>query len=141
MLRKATQDSASGHAETDQSDVDARVADLLKENAVIEKVNLSHPFLDSRAVVLTGLGQRLTQAHLNNEVAEASNKTLLNELEEARNAVSRLSAHHVRTVGLDAKLSSALQENDDIRQERDSQTHRAKLAEARLASLKDRTGE
>jgi hypothetical protein len=97
--------------------------------------------LDSHAVVLTGLAQRLTQALLNNEVAEASNRTLLHELEEARSAVSRLSAHHVRTVGLDTRLSAALQENDDVRQERDSQTQRAKLAEARLAALKDRTGE
>ena len=77
---------------------------------------------------------------MNNEIAEASNKTLLHELEEARSAVSRLSAHQARTVGLDSKLSAVLQENDDIRQERDSQTHRAKLAEARLAALKDRTG-
>jgi hypothetical protein len=43
-LRKATQDSAAGHAETDQVDVDARVAGLLKENAVLEKVILSYPF-------------------------------------------------------------------------------------------------
>ena len=43
-LRKATQDSASGHAETDQADVDARVAGLLKENAVLEKVSLPLPF-------------------------------------------------------------------------------------------------
>lgn len=85
--------------------------------------------------------QRLTQALLNNEVAEVSNKTLLHELEEARSAVSRLNAHHVRAVGLDTKLSAVLQENDDIRQERDSQTQRAKLAEARLTALKDRTGE
>jgi hypothetical protein len=42
-LRKATQDSAPGHAETDQADVDARVAELLKENAVLDKVNLSRP--------------------------------------------------------------------------------------------------
>lgn len=85
--------------------------------------------------------QRLTQALLNNEVAEASNKTLLHELEEAHNTVSRLNAHHARTVGLDTRLSAALQENDDIRQECDSQTQRAKLAEARLVALKDRTGE
>lgn len=37
-LRKATQDSVPGHAETDQAGVDARVAGLLKENAVLEKV-------------------------------------------------------------------------------------------------------
>ena len=42
-LRKATQDSGSGHAEANQADVDVRVAELLKENAVVEKVNLSRP--------------------------------------------------------------------------------------------------
>lgn len=78
---------------------------------------------------------------MNSEVIELSNKTLLHELEEARTTVSRLSAHQARTVGLDAKLSAVLQESDDIRQERNSQTQRAKLAEARLAALKDRTGE
>ncbi|KAF8138330.1 hypothetical protein EV363DRAFT_1580155 [Boletus edulis] len=117
--RKATQDSTPGHAETDPADVDARVAGLLKENAVLEK--------------------RLTQALLNNEVAEASSKTLLHELEEARSAVSRLNVRHVRAMELDTRLSAVLQENDDIRQERDSQSQRAKLAEARLATLKDHT--
>ena len=84
--------------------------------------------------------QRLTQALLNNEIAEASNKTLLHELEEARATVSRLTVHHVRAVGLDTRLSAVLQENDDLRQERDSQTQRAKVAEGRLTALKDRMG-
>lgn len=96
--------------------------------------------LGSHVAVLTGLVQRFTQALLNNEITEASNKTLLHELEEARSAVSRLSAHQARTVGLDTRLSALLQENDDIQQERDSQTQRAKLAESRLAALKDRAG-
>ncbi|KAG9317330.1 hypothetical protein JVU11DRAFT_1529 [Chiua virens] len=107
-LRKATQDSAAD-VETGRAEVEARVAELLKENATLEKV------------------------------AEASNKTILHDLEEARSTVSRLNAHHARTVGLDTRLSAVLQENDDIRQERDSQTQRAKLAEARLAALKNRT--
>ncbi|KAG8218507.1 hypothetical protein J3R82DRAFT_4144 [Butyriboletus roseoflavus] len=117
-LRKATGGDAPRDTERDQA-VDARVAELLKEKAVLEK--------------------RLTQAFLNNEVTEASNKTLLHELEEARSTVSRLSAHQARNVGLDTRLSAVLQENDDIRQERDSQTQRAKIAEARLTALKDRT--
>jgi len=40
-LRRATQDSAPGHTETDQADVDARVAELMKENSVLEKVKFS----------------------------------------------------------------------------------------------------
>ncbi|KAF9226730.1 hypothetical protein BS17DRAFT_500792 [Gyrodon lividus] len=117
--QKVSEDGVHEDASRDQIEVHARVAELLKENAVLEK--------------------RLTQALLNNEVAEASNKTVLHELEEARSAVSRLSAHHARTVGLDTRLAAVLQESDDIRQERDSQTQRAKLAEARLVALKDRT--
>ena len=57
--------------------MDARGANLLKENAVLKKVNLLHPFW----IVLTGLVQRLMQALLNNEVAEASNKTSLHRSE------------------------------------------------------------
>jgi hypothetical protein len=47
----------------------------------------------------------------------------------------------VRTVGSDTWLFAALQENDDIREERDNQTQQAKLAKARLAAPEDRTGE
>ncbi|KIK94069.1 hypothetical protein PAXRUDRAFT_143685 [Paxillus rubicundulus Ve08.2h10] len=115
--RKASQDSAHEDASRDRAEGDARLVGLLKENVVLQK--------------------RLTRALLNNELAEASSKTVLHELEEARGAVSRLTAHHARSVGLDTRLSAVLQENDDIRQERDSQTQRAKLAEARLAALKD----
>ncbi|KAH7931341.1 hypothetical protein BV22DRAFT_998573 [Leucogyrophana mollusca] len=114
--------SESGRSDTSQEEtivLDPRVAELLKENALLEK--------------------RLTQALVNNEVSEASNKTTLHELEEARTAVTRLTAHHARAVGLDSRLTAVLQDNDDLRQERDSQTQRAKLAEARLAALKDRT--
>ena len=82
----------------------ARGANLLKENAVLKKVNLLHPFW----IVPTGL----VQALLNNEVAEASNKTSLHELR----ASSKLSADQAHTVGLDTKLSATLQENDDIQQ-------------------------
>ncbi|KAF9238792.1 hypothetical protein BU15DRAFT_75015 [Melanogaster broomeanus] len=112
--RNASEDPVLGDAGREQIEVDTRVAELLKENAVLGK------------------------ALVNNEVAEASNKTALQELEEARSAVTRLTAHHARTVGLDTRLAAVMQENDDIRQERDSQAQRAKLAEARLAVLKDR---
>ncbi|KAI6135098.1 hypothetical protein EV401DRAFT_2250204 [Pisolithus croceorrhizus] len=108
------------HGETAMLDTDAdvQIAELIQENAVLQK--------------------RLTQALLNNEVSEASNKNVLHELEEARSTVSKLTAHHARSVALDAKLSTVLQENDDIRQECDCQAQRAKLAEARLAAFSDR---
>jgi hypothetical protein len=82
----------------------------------------------------------LNQALINNEVTEASNNTILNELQEARATISRLTANHARSVGWENRLSTALKEKDDIQQERDSESNRAKLAEARFAALKDKTG-
>ncbi|KAI0920845.1 hypothetical protein AcW1_004995 [Taiwanofungus camphoratus] len=98
--------------------VNARVADLVKENAVLEK--------------------RLTQALINNEIAEASNKSALQELQEARVNISRLSTQHARSVGWENRLAVAIQERDDFQQERDSALQRAKLAETRISSLKEK---
>lgn len=72
-------------------------------------------------------------------MTDSSHKSALNDLEEARASVSRLSAHHARAVGLDTRLMMALREKEDLQQERDSQTQRAKLAESRIVALKDRT--
>ncbi|KAH7887501.1 hypothetical protein F5I97DRAFT_1860900 [Phlebopus sp. FC_14] len=117
--RKAMEEENREDTDKEHTEMHARVGELIRENAVLER--------------------RLTQALLNSEVAEASNRRALHDLEEARTTVLRLTAHHARSVGLDNRLATVLQENDDIRQERDSQTQRAKLAEARLAALKDRT--
>lgn len=83
--------------------------------------------------------QRLTQALVNNEVTEVSNKTILQELQEAKITISRLTAHHARSVGWDTRLSSAIKEKEDMQQERDSESQRARLAESRFAALKDKT--
>ena len=64
---------------------------------------------------------------------------MLQELEDARASVSRLAAHHARAVGLDARLMTVMRERDDLQQERDSEAQRAKLAESRTATLKERT--
>ncbi|KAH9948736.1 hypothetical protein B0H21DRAFT_210945 [Amylocystis lapponica] len=101
-----------------EEQVDARVAELVKENAVLEK--------------------RLTQALLNNELAETSTKSSLQELEEARAHVGRLTAQNARSIGWENRLAMALQEKDDFQQERDSATHRAKLAEARISALQEK---
>lgn len=83
--------------------------------------------------------QRLNVALVNNEVTEVSNKTLLQELQEARDTISRLTVHHARSMGWDARLTASLKERDDMQQERDSESHRARLAESRFAALKDKT--
>ncbi|CAL1700090.1 unnamed protein product [Somion occarium] len=80
-----------------EEQVDARVADLVRENAVLEK-----------------------------------------ELKQAKETISRLSAQHARLVGLDQRFTAAIQEKDDVQQERDSAVQRARLAETRLISLKEK---
>ncbi|TFK43926.1 hypothetical protein BDQ12DRAFT_643723 [Crucibulum laeve] len=100
-------------------DIDAQISELIQDKTVLEK--------------------RLNQALVNNEVTEVSNKTILHELQEARTTISRLTAHHARSVGWDTRLAAALKERDDMQQERDSETSRARLAESRFAALRDKT--
>jgi len=85
------------------------------------------------------LPQRLNQALVNNEVTEVSSKTILQELQDARDTISRLTAHHAKSMGWETRLAACLKERDDMQQERDSETNRARLAESRFAALKDRT--
>ncbi|KAF9444449.1 hypothetical protein P691DRAFT_677569 [Macrolepiota fuliginosa MF-IS2] len=102
-----------------QEQFDLQYAELLKEKMALEK--------------------RLNQVLVNSEVTEVSNKTLLQELHDARTTISRLTAHHARSIGWDTRLTAALKERDDMQQERDSESHRARLAESRFAALKDKT--
>jgi hypothetical protein len=90
--------------------------------------------------ILCKVLQRLNQALISAEVTEASSKTILNELQEAQATISRLSASQARSVGWENRLSATLKEKDDMQQERDSESNRAKLAESRLSTLKDKTG-
>ncbi|KAJ7621442.1 hypothetical protein FB45DRAFT_754104 [Roridomyces roridus] len=85
------------------------------------------------------LEKRLTQALVNNEVTEVSHKTILQELAEAKTTISRLTTSHARSVGWDTRLAAAMKEKDDMQQERDSESQRARLAESRFAALKERT--
>ncbi|KAL0576958.1 hypothetical protein V5O48_005029 [Marasmius crinis-equi] len=87
----------------------------------------------------TELERRLTQALVNTEVTEVSNKTILQELQEAKLTISRLSSHHARSVGWETRLSVATKERDDMQQERDFESQRARLAESRFVALKDKT--
>lgn len=117
--RGASDDLVDESLQDMHGEVNSPVAELVKDNAILEK--------------------RLTQALLNCEVAEASHKTVLLELEEARTSVTRLTAYQARTVGIESRLAATLQENDDLRQEQDSEAQKAKTAEACIAALKDRT--
>jgi hypothetical protein len=75
---------------------------------------------------------------VNAEVTEAANSTLTQELAEARATITRLSTHHARSVGWDTRLRAAIQDKDDLQQERDSESQRARAAEQRLGTLKDK---
>ncbi|KAI0832804.1 hypothetical protein BC628DRAFT_1348375 [Trametes gibbosa] len=100
------------------SPVDVRVAALVKQNALLEK--------------------RLTQALLHTEVCETSKKGIIQELEASRTDLARLSAQNARSIGLENRLATALQEKDDLRQEVDSATQRTRVAEVRLSSYRDK---
>lgn len=75
---------------------------------------------------------------VNNEVSEASNKVILQELQDTRSNLSRLTTQHTKCVGLESRLSRVTTEKEDLQQERDSSNQRARVAEARIVSLRDR---
>ncbi|KAH9048949.1 hypothetical protein EDB84DRAFT_1261589 [Lactarius hengduanensis] len=103
---------------TSRQQMEDRIAELSKENAVLHK--------------------RFTQALLNNEHAEASNKSLSADLQEMRDSFSHLSAEHARSVGWEARLRKAMQERDDFHQERDDATQKLRAAGAKSVSLGDK---
>jgi hypothetical protein len=72
-------------------------------------------------------------------VTEVSTKAIVHELREARATISHLTTQHARSVGWESRLSAVLKEKDDMQQERDSESNRAKLAESRLAAMRDKT--
>ncbi|KAJ3501719.1 hypothetical protein NLJ89_g9213 [Agrocybe chaxingu] len=109
----------SSRSESSTDNLNRELDELMKEKQQLEK--------------------RLNQALVNNEVTEVSSKTILQELQEARETISRLTAHHARSIGWDTRLSAAMKERDDMQQERDGETHRARLAESRFAALKEKT--
>lgn len=75
---------------------------------------------------------------MHSELAEASHQSALLELKNAKESLTRLTAQHARSVGLDQRLANIIQEKEDLQQERDSATQRARMAEARISSLKEK---
>jgi len=86
------------------------------------------------------LDKRLTQALLNLEIADSSNRTLLHELQESRSVVARLSAQSARSTGWEARLRTLEQERDDVSEERKAQSVRARTAETKSTALIERCG-
>ncbi|KAI0677177.1 hypothetical protein C8Q78DRAFT_1159371 [Trametes maxima] len=110
--------SKSDNTVVPDSPVDVRVGELVKQNALLEK--------------------RLTQALVHTEVCESSKTSLVQELDAARTDLARLSAQNARSVGLENRLAVALQEKDDLQQELASATQRARMAETRIASYREK---
>ena len=75
---------------------------------------------------------------VNNEVSEASNNVVLQELQDTRSQLSRITSQHTKCVGLESRLARVTTEKEDLQQERDSANQRARLAEARIVPLRDR---
>jgi len=75
---------------------------------------------------------------VNNEVSEASNKVVLQELQDTRSNLSRLTTQHTKCVGLESRLARVTMEKEDLQQEKDSANQKARVAEARVVSLRDR---
>ena len=75
---------------------------------------------------------------MNNEVSEASNKVVLQELQDTRSNLSRLTTQHTKCVGLESRLARVTMEKEDLQQEKDSANQKARVAEARVVSLRDR---
>jgi len=75
---------------------------------------------------------------VNSEVCEASNKVVLQELQETRSNLSRLTTQHTKCVGVESRLARVTMEKEDLQQERDSANQKTRVAEARTAALRDR---
>lgn len=75
---------------------------------------------------------------MNSEVSEASNKVVLQELQDTRSNLSRLTTQHAKCVGLESRLTRVTTEKEDLQQERDIVKQRARVAESRIVSLRDR---
>ena len=75
---------------------------------------------------------------VNNEVSEASNNVIRQELQETRSNLSRLTTQHTKCVGIESRLARVTTEKEDLQQERDAAKQRARAAEARTVTLRDR---
>ena len=69
---------------------------------------------------------------------EASNKSLIDDLQDARVTITNLTAYRSKAIAFETRLNAALRELDDVKQERQTEERRAELAEIRANQLADR---
>ena len=109
----------------------------MKENGTLEKVRYFCIAMCTTSN-LSLSQQRLNAALLNHEVAEASTKVIMQELEDAKAAVARLTLNQAKSVGWDVRLNNAVQERDDLKQELEVERQRNKSSDGHIAILKER---
>ncbi|KAF8524570.1 hypothetical protein BU17DRAFT_63137 [Hysterangium stoloniferum] len=78
---------------------------------------------------------RIQELLIKTELSDSTTKMLQRELHDARTTAHRLSAQQTRSVGWESRYTQAVQERDDMRQERD-----AALAAVRNTEIKVRSG-
>ena len=75
------------------------------------------------------------QTRLNLDIAESSNRVLLQEVQEERAANSRLSTQLARSAAWEERLNVLTLERDDLIQERDAESARSRALESKMAAL------
>lgn len=136
IVKHAISDTNEGLS-TSGEDMFARINQLAKENSALEKVRYSRDTICPTSDSMLS-SQRLNAALLNHEVAEASTKVILQELEDAKATVARLTLNQAKSVGWDVRLNNAMQERDDLKQEVEVERQRSKSADGHIAVLKER---
>ncbi|QRV87336.1 hypothetical protein RhiJN_15354 [Ceratobasidium sp. AG-Ba] len=108
---------------------------LVKQNDAqtehITTLNTTNAALQDQLVNHTRLQKQLAQSQINLDAADASNRVLTKELQDARASITRLSAAHTRAVGLEEKLRIATEERDDLKREASEAATKVKMWETR----------
>ncbi|QRW01481.1 hypothetical protein RhiLY_00478 [Ceratobasidium sp. AG-Ba] len=97
----------------------------------ITTLNTTNAALQDQLVNHTRLQKQLAQSQLNLDAADASNRVLTKELQDARASITRLSAAHTRAVGLEEKLRIATEERDDLKREASEAATKVRMWETR----------
>lgn len=79
--------------------------------------------------------RQLAQSNLNLEAGDSSNRTLLHELDEARNRLNKLKAGQARLSGAEERAKSLQAELEDLKQELAAERKRSQAADARSRKL------
>lgn len=127
--------------DNDKTRLESEVELLRSQNASLEKVNpdyMLYPLTPLTSTNFALFPQRLARVLVNNEVSEASNNVVLQELQETRSNLSRLTTQHTKCVGIESRLARTTIEKEDLQQERDTANQRARAAETRVVTLRDR---